>query len=84
MVKCANEECPNNQYQPAGLRHHWVQLQEIDVEGPVEHPQTRHVFAAVACSTRCAAVVLLAKLEPEDAERVRRGERFPDRWKADF
>src|SRR5215212_3482270 len=65
-TQCANPECPDRPRIP-GLNH-WVQSEEVEFtgsrrgEGPV-----RRLFAAVACSQRCAVAVMSAELPAKDA-----------------
>ena len=53
------------------MRHHWVQVEEVKFAGDqAEQSVVQRPFAAVACSRRCAVVVLTAALPAEDAARA--------------
>ena len=85
MTKCANPECPEATYAGNhGLRDRWVQVEETDVvnRDTAGTESKRRTFAAVTCSKRCAVIVLMSQLSPEDADCIRRGEPFPDPWSA--
>ena len=79
MPRCANPDCPDASLSELTIRHHWVQVQEIDLAqvGQAESAGTvRHLYAAVTCSKGCAAAVLAAQVPAEDAEREGRRELF--------
>lgn len=74
MARCANPDCPDADRSDLAMRHHWVQVHEVDLEqvGQQEMAGTvRHLFAALTCSKRCAVAVLTAELPAEEAERER-------------
>ncbi len=62
-ARVRNPDCPDASLRELTMRHHWVQVQEIDLAqvGQAESAGTvRHLYAAVICSKRCAAAVLAA------------------------
>lgn len=72
MPRCANPECPDVDLSGLTMRHHWVQVHEIEMQqtGQTEMVgAVQHHFAALICSKRCAVAVLTAQLPAEDAER---------------
>lgn len=64
MSRCVNPDCP---WSGVVMSSHWVQVEEVLVEQVGELGQSagmvKREFAAVACSKRCAAAVLIAAAE---------------------
>lgn len=66
-LRCANPDCAD-QGILGRLTNDWVQVEQYSLagshigEGPVRRP-----FAAVTCSKRCAATVLLVSADADDA-----------------
>jgi hypothetical protein len=79
MPRCANPACPDAPFAGLAIQHHWVQVQEVQLQ-QAGHAQSvgavQHHFAAVTCSKRCAVAVLNAELPAEEAERRERQKLF--------
>jgi hypothetical protein len=74
--RCANPECPNVQF-VNDVRGHWVQVEEIRLAGELRgQGPVQRLFAAVACSKRCAIAVLTAALSTDDDEEAASAELF--------
>lgn len=72
MARCANPECPDVDLSDLPMRHHWVQVHEIEMQQAGQTQMVgaiQHHFAATTCSKRCAVAVLTAQLPAEEAER---------------
>lgn len=76
MQNCANPECLNHSF-TSDTRQHWVQIEESRLVGELrgQGPEQR-LFAAVACSKRCAVVVLSAAADADDAAAVAEPDRL--------
>ncbi|MDB4872829.1 MAG: hypothetical protein JWL97_3833 [Gemmatimonadales bacterium] len=74
MISCANPDCPSHSHSELTMSHHWVQVEELQFQRIGDGPGAttgvvQRLFAAATCSKRCAAVVLTAAADVEDATR---------------
>jgi hypothetical protein len=72
MTRCANPNCPSHAHSELTMSHHWVQIEELQFQRVGDGPgatvgAVQHLFAATTCSKRCAAAVLTAAADAEDA-----------------
>lgn len=66
-TSCGNPSCPNRGFSK-DTRSRWVQVEETQLIGELRgQGPAQRLFAAVACSKRCAAMILTAASDADDA-----------------